>query len=122
MKPAGDTELSEMRALAEALADVLLERGLIVAGPPSAVRIIDASQVGAVLGRDRRWVYAHADELGGFRYGDGPKARLGFDLNAVERWKRERQARSMQRRGAPDGRPSRGLVTDGGANLIPYEP
>ena len=122
MKTDRDTEPDEVRALAEAVAEVLIERGLVVAGPSSTVRIVDASQVGAVLGRDRRWVYAHADELGGFRYGDGPKARLGFDLTAVERWKRERQARSSQRQSVPHGRPSRGLVADAGASLIPYEP
>lgn len=122
MKTDRDTESGDMRALAEALADVLVERGLIVAGSASPVRIVDANQVGAMLGRDRRWVYAHADELGGFRYGNGPKARLGFDVSAVERWKRERQDRSKRRRGAPDRSPSSGFVVDQAASLIPYEP
>lgn len=76
----------DLRALAEALADVLLERGLLVAGARGSVaRVLNAAQVGVLLGRDRHWVYAHARELGGFRFGDGPRARLGFDLAAVER-------------------------------------
>ena len=31
-----------------------------------------------------------------FGYGDGPKARIGFDLVTVEQWKRDRQIRSAQ--------------------------
>jgi hypothetical protein len=36
-------------------------------------------------------VYEHAAELGAFRFGTGPKARIGFEREAIERWKRERQ-------------------------------
>jgi hypothetical protein len=61
----------DIRAVAEALADVLFERGLVAAGSPA--RVLDASQVADLLGRDRQWVYAHAGELGAFRYGDGPR-------------------------------------------------
>jgi hypothetical protein len=67
------------RAIAEALADVLVERGLVVertAGP--AARVLDVGQVADLLGRKPAWVYAHAAELGAFHFGDGPKARLGF--------------------------------------------
>src|SRR3954467_14096992 len=83
---------AELRAIAEAVADVLQERGLVAAPPPVvSARILDAATVAELLGRDRQWVYAHAVELGAFRYGDGPRARLGFDSHAVERWKRARQ-------------------------------
>lgn len=92
MNSGKDTALSDVRAVAEAVADVLAERGLVVpAGLSSPARVLDAAQVARLLGRDRHWVYNHAGELGAFRYGDGPRARLGFDLVAVERWKRERQ-------------------------------
>lgn len=46
---------NDVRALAEALADVLAERGLVVpAGSTSAARVLDASEVGLLLGRDRQ--------------------------------------------------------------------
>ena len=115
-------DAATVHAIAEALADVLVERGLVVqrnAGP--AARVLDVGQVADLLGRKPAWVYAHATELGAFRFGDGPKARLGFDRASVERWKRDRQMRTPER----DSRPRRGRSRqDGrprGARLIPYE-
>jgi predicted DNA-binding transcriptional regulator AlpA len=102
----------DLRRLAELLADVLTERGLIAA--PSTARVLDASEVAQLLGRDRQWVYGHAAELGAFRYGDSPKGRLGFDLSAIERWKADRRlapARTRRRKRHMRGRP----------DLIPYE-
>ncbi len=81
----------EIRALAEVLADVLTERGLVVGAAPPRGRVLDGAGVAVILGRDRQWVYDHADELGAFRYGDGPRARLGFDAVTVEQWKRTRR-------------------------------
>lgn len=78
--------LDDLRAIAEVLADVLEARGVVAAPPEPPGRVLDAVQVARLLGRDRRWVYAHAEELGGFRYADGPRARLGFDLDVIERW------------------------------------
>ena len=109
-------------AIAEALADVLVERGLVVERTGrSAARVLDVGQVADLLGRKPAWVYGHATELGAFRFGDGPKARLGFDSTSVERWKRDRRIREPER----DSRPRRGRSRqDGrsrGARLIPYE-
>jgi hypothetical protein len=39
----------------------------------------------AFLAVDRSWIYAHANELGAWRLGSGPKARLRFDLEEVRR-------------------------------------
>lgn len=106
----------DARALAEAVVDVLEERGLVAtAGAPS--RMLSAAQVAQLLGRRRQWVYDHAGELGAFRYGDGPKARIGFDLVAVERWKRDRQVRQPRARTAARGRRRSGAS----ARLIPYD-
>jgi hypothetical protein len=108
------------RAIAEALADVLVERGLVVertAGP--AARVLDVVQVADMLGRRPAWVYAHAAELGAFRFGDGPKARLGFDVSNIERWKRDRRAGAREPEPRPRRRRSRQDTR--GANLIPYE-
>jgi hypothetical protein len=99
---------------------VLVERGLVVAATSAGGRVLDATEVAGVLGRERQWVYDHADELGAFRYGDGPRARLGFDLQSIERWKRERKggrepaAPIRRRRPRAGGRGSQ-------APLIPYE-
>jgi hypothetical protein len=110
-----------IRAVAEALADVLAERGLVIpASSASPARVLDAAQVADLLGRDRQWVYAHAGELGAFRYGDGPKARIGFDVVTVERWKRERQIRNESPPRRPDRRRSR-AVGVGATRLIPYD-
>ena len=115
-------DAATIQAIAYALADVLVERGLVVhrtGGAPA--RVLDVGQVVDLLGRKPAWVYAHANELGAFRFGDGPKARLGFDHASVERWKRDRQMRTPER----DSRPRRGRSRqDGrprGARLIPYE-
>jgi hypothetical protein len=113
---------SEARAIAEALADVLVERGLVVertAGP--GARILDVGDVAKLLGRRPAWVYAHAAELGAFRFGNGPKARLGFDVASVERWKRDRQIRTAEPEPRPRRRRSRDDAQSQGAKLIPYE-
>ena len=73
-----------------------------------------------LLGRDRQWVYAHAGELGAFRYGDGPKARIGFDLAMVEQWKRERQIRDTSAARRRDRRRSSGLGV-AATRLIHYD-
>ena len=64
----------DIRALAEALADVLEERGVVK--PPSVCdRVLSVADVADLLVRSRPWVYQHAAELGAFRFGTGPKAR-----------------------------------------------
>ena len=42
-------------------------------------KMISAAEAARRLGVDRDWVYAHADELGAERLGDGPRPRLRFD-------------------------------------------
>jgi predicted DNA-binding transcriptional regulator AlpA len=82
--------------------------------------VLDAGEVAQLLGRERQWVYDHAADLGAFRFGDGPRARLGFDLASVERWKRERRARAEfgAQRARSSSRPPAAVAGD----LIPYEP
>jgi hypothetical protein len=118
MIPRSDDRLADVRLIAEAVADVLVERGLVVPETRSAARVMSAAQVAATLGRNRQWVYDHASELGGFRYGAGPKARLGFEAGAVARWMRGRaMSRENQSRVRPRARGSRVE----GSDLIPYE-
>jgi hypothetical protein len=45
--------------------------------------LVDAQALAVVLGVSRDFVYEHADELGALRLGNGPKARLRFDVDAA---------------------------------------
>jgi predicted DNA-binding transcriptional regulator AlpA len=114
----------EIRALAEAVADVLEERGLVGPAEPAPGRVLKVADVARLLGRSRPWVYEHAAELGAFRFGSGPKARIGFDRDAIERWKRDRQISQPSSPGRPArrrGRP-RNAAVPAAVNLIPYDP
>jgi hypothetical protein len=50
-----------------------------------ADRLLTADQLAETLGVARSFVYDHADELGAYRLGSGPRARLRFDLDEVRR-------------------------------------
>lgn len=113
--------LDDLRAIAEVLADVLAERGLVATGPSRPQRVLTAAEVAEILDRDRRWVYAHAEELGAFRYGDGTKGRLGFDVEVIERWKRERQLATTRNRAPRRGRPPKSLSLTRRTALLPFE-
>jgi predicted DNA-binding transcriptional regulator AlpA len=116
-------DTDQVQALAEAVADVLAERGLVVyAGPNPSARILKVAEVAGLLGRSSAWVYQHAVELGAIRMGNGPKARIGFDLTTIEQWKRDHQVAPTQNRPpSTRRRPRRSQIPSGG-NLIPYEP
>lgn len=46
--------------------------------------MLTVSQLAQHLHLNRAWVYEHADQLGAIRLGDGPKARLRFDLHTAK--------------------------------------
>ena len=121
MRDEANIPLGDVRAIAEALADVLTERGVLRSDSVRPARVLTTADVAEILGRDRRWVYAHAEELGAFRYGDGPKGRLGFDLEVIERWKRERQIVARRPRPPRRGRPPKRLSVSHRAALLPFE-
>ena len=112
----------DIRVLAEAVVDVLEERGL-VATQHNPGRVLSVPDVAELLGRSRPWVYEHAAELGAFRFGTGPKARIGFEREAIERWKRERQILKPTTLSQPQkrGRPRR-TARSSAVSLIPYDP
>lgn len=69
-----------------ALADAVVER----LAPLLASRderphgeLVDAATLARLLGVSRSSVYAHAAELGAQRLGDGPRARLRFDVEVA---------------------------------------
>jgi hypothetical protein len=97
-----------------------VERGIVGESPATASRVVDAAAVARLLGRERQWVYDHAGELGAFRYGDGPRARLGFDAQTLERWKRERQRGPLSTGASPSRTPGTRRATEVTA-LIPYD-
>jgi hypothetical protein len=47
--------------------------------------LVDAAVVAGYLGVERGWVYEHSDELAVRRLGVGPRARLRFSLEEVDR-------------------------------------
>lgn len=68
--------------------------------------MLTAAQVAARFNVDRSWVYAHAEELGVVRLGDGPRPRLRFDPAIVSQ-------RLVATRGrTPSARPSIALSPD----------
>jgi predicted DNA-binding transcriptional regulator AlpA len=111
-----------IRELAQALVDVLEERGLFTRPEDPPGRVLNVADVAKLLGRSRLWVYEHAAELGAFRFTSGPRGRIGFDREEIERWKRDRQS---ERRVAPPPRQPRRRRLRAGAGpveLIPYDP
>lgn len=74
---------------------------------PDSVQFIDAVEVAHRFGVSREWVYAHAEELGAVRLGDGSRPRMRFDVHKVSEWfgssrssrKPQRENRSAVRRG-----------------------
>ena len=72
-----------------------------MSSPPSrAGARLNVADVARLLGRSRPWVYEHAAELGAFRFGNGPKARLGFDRRRDRAVEARRQIRSSAELGA----------------------
>jgi hypothetical protein len=73
--------------------------------------LLTAREVAARLNVDRSWVYAHAEDLGVVRLGQGPRPRLRFDAAVV-----------AQRVLAPPGRTSAAspsIHAGAGASLLP---
>lgn len=70
-----------VEAVARRVVEILREEGLAASGGS----LVDAQAVAEAVGRTRAWVYAHADELGAVRLGEGERPRLGFDVAEVRR-------------------------------------
>jgi hypothetical protein len=88
---------------------------------PQRVGLVDARALAAELGVDRDWVYVNADRLGGVRLGDGPRARLRFDVERVrealtETGTAEKVGADRQPQPSRRGRPRRQAPT--GVQLI----
>ena len=82
MTGSGEANLGDVRVIADAVVDLLAVW---------ARRLRGARSVGARAQRARGltaagapWRYTHGTEYGAIRMGAGPKARIGFDLAAIE--------------------------------------
>jgi hypothetical protein len=73
--------------------------------------VLTAAEVAIRFNVDRSWVYAHADELGVIRLGEGPRPRLRFDPAIV-----------AQRLVAAPGRTSPGPLSTDGKGSVPLLP
>ena len=65
-------------------------------------RLLTANEVAVAFNVARGWVYAHADELGAIRLGDGPRPRLRFDPAIVTQQLQVRRGRISA--SSPSGR------------------
>lgn len=81
----------------EAIAQRVAQK--IAAATPSAVRLLEPKELAAALQVSLDYIYAHAVDLGAMRLGDGPKARLRFDLQTA--------TRAMRARNQPPSKPVR---------------
>jgi hypothetical protein len=71
----------DIERIAARVAEILRED--LLALRDRAARLADAATVARILGVERDWVYAHAQELGAIRLG-GPRGRLRFDLDRIQ--------------------------------------
>ncbi len=67
----------------DALARRIVELLELDAPDPPVGQLITAAEVAKRCGVDRSWVYAHAEELGAVRLGDGERPRLRFSPSEV---------------------------------------
>ncbi|MHB8695805.1 MAG: hypothetical protein ACYDHH_31705 [Solirubrobacteraceae bacterium] len=97
------TDLALSEELLDALADRLADRLMARLGAPSrglqkTFALVDARSLAAELGVSVDYVYRHQAELGAMPLGDGPKARLKFDLDRARQALELRQRRSHRPR------------------------
>ena len=101
----------DIDAIAARLAE-LLERPV---GGSTPKGLATAKEVAASLGVARDWVYANQERLGVLRLGDGPKARLRFDLERAAEALRAESAGHRPRRAR---RVTRESVLPAGVKLL----
>ena len=87
----------DIDAIAERAAHRVVQ--LLERPSPGAYQLLDPKKLAAALNVSLDYVYAHAADLGAMRLGDGPKARLRFDLQTAQR--------AMRARKQPPGAPVR---------------
>ncbi len=79
----------DIEAIAERAAHRVVQ--LLERPGPGAFQLLEPKQLARALNVSLDYVYAHAADLGAMRLGDGPKARLRFDLNTAQTAMRARK-------------------------------
>lgn len=74
--PVVTLDAATVEAIAERVAELL-------APTVNDSELVDAAEIARRFNVTRDYVYEHATELGAVRLGDGPRARLRFDLERV---------------------------------------
>ena len=102
-------ERDDIEAVARRVVELLDERDDLARAP---VGLVDAHTLARRLHVKVGWIREHADELGAVRLGDGPRARMPFDLAvALEAMARRRVEAPVPRQrptgGPPPVRPRR---------------
>jgi hypothetical protein len=95
--------------LAPMVADLLAARlptAQAAGDPPAVAGLVDAATVACALGISRQVVYQRADELGAVRIGDGPRARLRFDLETAIRCCGSRQSQAQNASAGAESAPT----------------
>ena len=109
---------SDLDAIASYVAESVADRVAATLEQVFATRLwiglVDATDLARRLGVHESWVYAHANDLEAIRLGDGPKARLRFDLQRVARI----LGLTPGEAGRRPGRPRRHGLTPAGVPLI----
>jgi hypothetical protein len=105
---------STIDAIARRILELIDERVTAAPKPPA---LIDAAELARRTGLSRVWIYEHAKELGAIRFGDGPRARLRFQPEAIERLREDRAVRRPPTSSARTRRPQSRAGTD--VELLP---
>jgi predicted DNA-binding transcriptional regulator AlpA len=102
------TELSPraIEAIAARVIEVLQEHTRHLQHPES---LIDVAELARQTGLSRTWIYEHARELGAIRLGDGPRARLRFNPDTVNRLLEREPAPRVEPAPAKRRRPIRAM-------------
>lgn len=104
---------ADVEAIAERVVEMLDER-------PTPSRFVSAAELSRRLGLSRSTVYEKAEEFGAIRIGSGPRARLRFDVRAIEeRLAPARPAPPVEASRGPRARPRRRRRASKGAGLLP---
>jgi hypothetical protein len=64
---------------------------LLKGAAPAAHQLLSPKELAGALNVSLDYVYEHAMDLGAMRLGDGPKARLRFELHTAQQAMRERK-------------------------------
>ena len=77
----------------EAIAERAARRVVQLLGrtEPGSFQLLEPKQLAEALNVSLDYIYAHAADLGAMRLGDGPKARLRFDLHTAQTAMRSRK-------------------------------